>query len=73
MDRRILLLLAATTLFGVIAVRAATTGGAIAWVVAAVLGVPATVGLLALARIAYLDGAGARERTARARALRSRL
>lgn len=73
LDRRIVLLLAATTLLAVVALRAATDGGVLGLMAAGLLGIPAALGLLVLTRIAYVDGVEARGRTARTRALRRRL
>lgn len=60
MDRRFLVLFALTTTLLVLAAAAgssaASGGGPLAGVAAMVLGLPALLGLTALARMVYLDG-----------------
>ena len=66
MDRRFLALFALTTTLLVLAAAtgssAASSGGFLAGAAAIALGLPAALGRMALARIAYLDGKASTER-----------
>lgn len=73
MDRRVLILLAVTSLLAVVAFRATAAGGALGWTLGVTVAVGSALGLAALGRIAYLDGVAGRERTARVRSIRRRI